>query len=289
MVALFDTVDAMRRQVRSWRVGGKRVGLVPTMGALHAGHISLVDAARRTCDIVVTTIFVNPTQFSPTEDFGKYPRTLDADRAMLDTAGCDAVFVPSPGEMYPPGYSTFVAPPACSRVLEGEFRPGHFRGVCSVVLKLFLAVPADVAVFGQKDFQQALVIRKMVEDLNLPIEIDVRPTVREFDGLAMSSRNRYLSTTERNVGLSLSRALQIAESRRQDPSVTVDQLESAMREELRSAGVRRIDYATIRSPETLEPVANAQEASVGLIACFVGTTRLIDNRVWPSLRAPAGC
>ncbi len=287
MVALFDTIDAMRRQVRSWRVGGKRVGLVPTMGALHAGHISLVDAARRTCDIVVTTIFVNPTQFSPTEDFGKYPRTLDADRAMLDTAGCDAVFVPSPGEMYPPGYSTFVAPPACSRVLEGEFRPGHFRGVCSVVLKLFLAVPADVAVFGQKDFQQALVIRKMVEDLNLPIEIEVRPTVREFDGLALSSRNRYLSPTERSVGLSLSRALQIAESRRQDPSVTVDRLESAMREELRSAGVRRIDYATIRSPETLEPVANSQEASVGLIACFVGTTRLIDNRVWPSLRAPA--
>lgn len=287
MVALFDTVDAMRRQVRSWRVGGKRVGLVPTMGALHAGHISLVDAARRTCDIVVTTIFVNPTQFSPTEDFGKYPRTLDADRAMLDAASCDAVFVPSPGEMYPPGYSTFVAPPACSRVLEGEFRPGHFRGVCSVVLKLFLAVPADVAVFGQKDFQQALVIRKMVEDLNLPIEIKVRPTVREFDGLALSSRNRYLSPTERNVGLSLSRALQIAESRRQDPSVTVDQLESAMREELRSAGVRRIDYATIRSPETLEPVAHPQEASVGLIACFVGTTRLIDNRVWPSLRAPA--
>jgi pantoate--beta-alanine ligase len=285
MVALFDTVDAIRRQVRTWKVSGKRVGLVPTMGALHAGHISLVDAARRSCDVVVTTIFVNPTQFGPTEDFGKYPRTLDADRAMLDTAGCDAVFVPMPEEMYPPGFSTYVAPPACARMLEGEFRPGHFRGVCSVVLKLFLAVPADVAVFGQKDFQQALVIRKMVEDLNLPIEIEVQPTMREFDGLAMSSRNRYLSPIERNVALSLSRALQIAELRRKEPDVTVDQLESAMHAELRDAGVRRIDYATIRSPETLEPATDPRAASVGLMACFVGSTRLIDNRVWPSLRA----
>lgn len=284
MVALFDTVDSIRGQVRAWRTSGKRVGLVPTMGALHAGHISLVDAARRTCDVVVTTIFVNPTQFGPTEDLGKYPRTLDADRAMLDAAGCDAVFVPSPLEMYPAGFSTYVAPPACARMLEGEFRPGHFRGVCSVVLKLFLAVPADVAVFGQKDFQQALVIRKMVSDLNLPIEIEVQPTVREVDGLALSSRNRYLSSSERNTALSLSRALQIAESRRKDPRVTVEELESAMRAELRDAGVRRIDYATIRSPDTLEPLDDPQASSVGLIACFVGTTRLIDNRVWPSLR-----
>lgn len=283
MPPIFDTIASIRNQVVAWQRSGKRVGIVPTMGALHAGHISLVEAAKKQCDAVVTTIFVNPTQFGPTEDFNKYPRTLDADSALLDQVACDAIFVPLPGEMYPAGYSTYVAPPACGRMLEGEFRPGHFRGVCTVVLKLLLSVPADVAIFGQKDFQQALVIRRMVADLNVPVAIDVRPTVRESDGLALSSRNRYLSAAEREIALSLSIALRQAESLRHEPQITIAELERRMRSTLEQGGVKRIDYATIRCPDSLEPVTNPRDRCVGLIACFVGTTRLIDNRVWDSI------
>jgi pantoate--beta-alanine ligase len=187
----------MQRTVLALRRQGLRVGLVPTMGALHAGHISLVARGKQNCDRVVTTIFVNPTQFAPHEDFGKYPRTLPTDLELLAAADCDYVFAPTNEAMYPPGCSTFVDPPAVATPLEGVCRPGHFRGVATVVLKLFGIAPADCAFFGQKDFQQAAVIRQMVRDLNVPIEIEVCPIVREADGLAMSSRNRYLSPAER--------------------------------------------------------------------------------------------
>src|SRR5262245_41735614 len=197
---ILQTILGLRRQ-------GRSVGLVPTMGALHAGHLSLVEIARRRADVVVATIFINPTQFGPSEDFRKYPRTLETDLQALSSVGCDLVFVPSPDEIYPHGFSTYIEPPAVAAPLEGVCRPGHFRGVATVVLKLFNLIPAHFACFGQKDYQQLLVIRRMVEDLALPIEIVACPTVHEQDGLAMSSRNRYLSPAQRQQALGLSQAL----------------------------------------------------------------------------------
>ena len=205
------TPAEIQRESRALSVEGKTVGLVPTMGALHEGHLSLVRRARGECDVVIATIFVNPAQFGPSEDFSRYPRTIERDLELLAAEGCDLVFVPPQEEVYPSDFSTFVEPPAVALPLEGRFRPGHFRGVATVVLKLFNLIPANVAYFGQKDYQQALVIQHMVRDLNLPIKIAVCPIVREPDGLALSSRNRYLSTAEREQALALSRTLQLAE------------------------------------------------------------------------------
>jgi len=272
------TVAEMQRRVRELRAAGRRVGVVPTMGALHDGHLSLVEAARKYADVVVTTIFVNPTQFAPHEDFGKYPRTLQADLEALGRVGCELAFVPEPGEVYPPGYSTYVEPPSVAAPLEGVCRPGHFRGVATVVLKLFNIVPADVACFGQKDFQQALVIRRMVADLNVPIRIEVCPIVREPDGLAMSSRNRYLSPAERERSLALSRALRRAEELVAAGERRASVVREAMQHVLADA-VDRLDYATIADPETLEEPETIERPVVALIAAVVGTTRLIDNMI----------
>jgi pantoate--beta-alanine ligase len=258
---------------------GLRIGLVPTMGALHEGHLSLVRAARERADVVVATIFVNPTQFGPSEDFGKYPRTLETDLRALANNGCDWVFVPQPAEIYPPGFSTFVEPPSVARPLEGVCRPGHFRGVATVVLKLLEIVPADVACFGQKDYQQALVIRRMVEDLNLPVEIVTCPIVREPDGLAMSSRNRYLSPGERGQALALSRALKEADRMVRSGERSVTAIEAAMRNILADSRIDKIDYTTVADAETLSEISRIQGQAVALIACYVGTTRLIDNQV----------
>lgn len=247
------------------------------MGALHEGHLSLVAASNRECDFTVVTIFVNPTQFAPHEDFAKYPRTLEADLEKLAAFKVDAVFAPSNEEMYPPGFSTYVEPPAAASPWEGECRPGHFRGVATVVLKLFHAVPADVAYFGHKDYQQSVVIRRMVEDLNLPIEIRVLPTVREPDGLAMSSRNVYLSPQERQRALALSRSLQLAEQSTTQGERSAKTLRERMLETLHSGGVTDIDYVAIVDPETLAPVDELTGPAVALIAARVGTTRLIDN------------
>jgi len=258
---------------------GRRVALVPTMGALHAGHLSLVNIARQHAEIVVATIFVNPTQFGPHEDFAKYPRTLDADLQALSDAGCNLVFVPSQADIYPPGFSSHIEPPAVARPLEGTCRPGHFRGVATVVLKLFHLVPAHVACFGQKDFQQLLVIRRMVEDLSLPIEIVSCPIVREPDGLAMSSRNRYLSPAERQQALAipqaLDRAAQLAAAGEKNAAAIVTQMHSI----LKQAGIDRIDYASIADPETLTDLTSLNGPAVALIAAHVGKTRLIDNRL----------
>ncbi len=267
----------MRAAVRELQLGGKTVGLVPTMGALHEGHLSLVRRAKAECDAAVATIFVNPTQFAPHEDFSKYPRTLEADLRLLEGENCDLVFVPSREEMYPPEASTSIEPPQVAAPLEGVCRPGHFRGVATVVLKLFNMIPAERAYFGQKDFQQALVIERMAADLNLPIQIVVCPIIREPDGLALSSRNRYLSPGERQQGLALSRALNLVQKRFGDGERDAAVLKRIMQETLEAAGIERVDYAAIADPQTLTELKQIEGSAVALIACFVGTTRLIDN------------
>lgn len=267
----------MRAIVRELQHAGKSVGLVPTMGALHEGHLSLVRRAKSECDVTVATIFVNPTQFAPHEDFSKYPRTLESDLAALAAANCDMVFVPSREEMYPADASTFIEPPQVAQPLEGVFRPGHFRGVATVVLKLFNIISADKAYFGQKDFQQALVIQRMVADLNLPVQVVVCPITREPDGLAMSSRNRYLSPSERQQALALSRALNLAQERVKLGERNATLLKGEMQETLEKAGIERVDYATIVDPQTLADVTRLEEPAVALIAAVVGATRLIDN------------
>jgi pantoate--beta-alanine ligase len=274
---VITTAAAMHRHVRDVQQSGRRVGVVPTMGALHAGHLSLVHEARQRSDYVVATIFVNPTQFAPHEDLAKYPRTLDADLSALSQAGCHAAFVPAVEEMYPRGATTMVDPPEVAKPLEGVCRPGHFRGVATIVLKLFHLIPADVACFGQKDFQQALVIRRMVADLNVPIEVVVCPTVREADGLALSSRNRYLSAAEREQALALSRALRQAEQSIHAGETESVQIVAAMRETLAAAGITTIDYVALADPDTLTEVPRVEGKTVALIACRVGSTRLIDN------------
>ena len=275
-VQVIHNVREMQSLVLAWRRAGLRSGLVPTMGALHAGHISLIHAAREKCDRVAATIFVNPTQFGPKEDFSKYPRTLDADLAMLSEAGCDAVFVPDREAMYPSGFSTSVEPPSVSQPLEGVCRPGHFRGVVTVVLKLFGIAPTDASFFGHKDYQQARVIQAMASDLNVPMEVHICPTVREPDGLAMSSRNRYLSPEERQRALSLWRALERCRLQLACGEHRTAELAAAMEKELIS-GVDAIEYAVVVDPVTLQPIELVEQQAIALIAAKIGTTRLIDN------------
>lgn len=272
---IFTRGDESRDQVAAWRRSGATVGTVPTMGALHDGHVSLVRQSVATCDHTVVTIFVNPTQFGPNEDLSKYPRTFEADCELIRNAGADVVFAPTNEEMYPAGYSTFVDPPAIAKPLEGEFRPGHFRGVATVVLKLFGLVPATHAFFGRKDYQQFKVIEAMVTDLNVGIELVAGETVREADGLALSSRNRYLSAEERQTALSLSIALSVAEKLVQRGERNVSTIEHAMKRELAAT---KLDYARVVDAETLATIDRIESPAVALIATRVGTTRLIDNR-----------
>ncbi|MFM7741200.1 MAG: pantoate--beta-alanine ligase [Planctomycetota bacterium] len=270
-------VSWLAELVGQWRAAGQKIGVVPTMGALHAGHLSLVKAARIDCDRVIATIFVNPTQFAPTEDLAKYPRTLGEDLELLAAEGVDAVLVPKEEEIYPPGFSTYVEPPSVARGWEGTARPTHFRGVATVVLKLLNMTRADICYLGQKDFQQVAVVRKMVADLNVPCEIRMCPTVRDPDGLAMSSRNRYLSPAERTIGLSLSRTLAAAERMIRDGVRDGAKLSAWMQDQLRQAGVSQVDYALVANPDTLEPVREFMLPVVLLVAVKVGTTRLLDN------------
>lgn len=275
------TAADIQAEARALRAAGKSIGLVPTMGALHEGHLSLVRRARGECDTVIATIFVNPAQFGPQEDFSRYPRTLERDLELLAAENCDLVFVPAKEEIYPPGFSTYVEPPAVAAPLEGKCRPGHFRGVATVVLKVFNLIPADVAYFGQKDYQQSLVIRHMVRDLNLPLNITVCPIVRESDGLALSSRNRYLSPAERQQALALSRCLKHAEERVRSGVRDAAAIAAAMKQQLTAAGIERIDYATVADAQTLAELNRLEQPAVALVACFVGTTRLIDNGLLP--------
>ena len=256
---------------------GKKVGLVPTMGALHQGHLSLVRACNSECDTAVVSVFVNPTQFGPGEDFEKYPRDLEKDRELLDNLGISMIFAPNANDIYGPQHSTFVQPPSVAARLEGEKRPEHFRGVATIVLKLLQIVPADVAFFGQKDYQQVRVIEDMCRDLDLPISIQSCPTVREPDGLALSSRNAYLSAPDRQRALSISGALNAAVEMSRRGSVTAGAIEAKMRELLNAAPVDSIDYVAIVDPQTLEPVQEVKPGTMALIAAYVGGTRLIDN------------
>jgi pantoate--beta-alanine ligase len=268
----------MRDYVRSARVRGAAVGVVPTMGALHEGHLTLVDACRRECEVVIVTIFVNPTQFGPSEDFARYPRTLEADVALLAKRGADVVFAPETTAMYGPQHATKVEVAGPALPLEGAFRPTHFSGVATIVLKLFNVVPADRAYFGRKDYQQVLVVRRMIADLDVPVEIVTCPIARDSDGLAMSSRNVYLSAAERERALSLSRALRQASAMVDNGERDVKEIVATMCKTLEAADVA-LDYVAICHAETLAPLERVSAPAVALVAGRVGSTRLIDNEV----------
>jgi pantoate--beta-alanine ligase len=276
---LVTTIAELRKRVRQARGEAKQIGLVPTMGALHEGHLSLVDAAHRECSFTVATIFVNPTQFGPGEDYDRYPRTLEQDLSLLGPRGVDLVFAPSRDEMYRANHVTSVLVDRLTGRWEGAIRPGHFQGVATIVLKLFHAATPDVAYFGQKDYQQLLVIRRMTADLDLSIEVRMCPIVRDADGLAKSSRNAYLSADERQRGLSLSRSLDRAARLFGEGERNSGRILMAMQEVLAAAPVE-LDYAAIVDPETLEPIDLAQPDSVALVAARVGRTRLIDNHIF---------
>ena len=267
----------MRSASRAARQRGQRLGFVPTMGALHEGHLSLVRAARSASDVMAASIFVNPTQFGPNEDLAKYPRSFERDCEMLKREGVDFVFAPSVEEMYPGGAVTWVTVEELSSKLDGRSRPGHFRGVTTVVAKLFHIVEPDKAFFGQKDAAQVAIIRRMVRDLNLPVEIVVCPIMRESDGLAMSSRNAYLDPAQRKQSLVLHRSLmrvqKIAEAGEYDAS----KLSAAGRETFAEEQSVRLDYFEIVNPDTLDSVSDISQGALVAVAAYVGTTRLIDN------------
>jgi pantoate--beta-alanine ligase len=255
------------------------VGFVPTMGYLHAGHVSLVEAARAECTSVIVSIFINPTQFGPSEDLARYPRDLPRDLALLEAAGVDLVWTPSPEVMYPPGFQTWVTVEGLAKGLEGEVRPGHFRGVATVVAKLFNAVGPDKAFFGQKDAQQAAVIRRMAKDLDFPIEIAICPTRREADGLAMSSRNVYLNPEERRAATVLFRGLSAAQAARQAGERNAEKLRLLVRETVAAEPLAKLQYVSCADYETLEELETVQGKALLSMALFMGKTRLIDNFV----------
>ena len=271
----------MRAVSRSARHTGKRVGFVPTMGALHEGHLALVRAAKAKCDVVVVSIFVNPLQFGPTEDLAKYPRTFDRDRELLEKEAVDILFAPTQPEMYPAGAVTYVTVEGLSEKLCGKSRPGHFRGVTTVVAKLFHIVEPDAAFFGQKDAAQSTIIRRMVRDLNLPVEIVVCPIVREPDGLAMSSRNAYLSPGERESALVLQRSLAHVRDRFDQGEQNSATLIAAGKQVLTQEPAVRLDYLEIVDPATLDPVQEVTNGALVAVAAFAGNTRLIDNILLP--------
>jgi pantoate--beta-alanine ligase len=272
-------------ELRAWsrqerNDGGNSIGLVPTMGALHAGHASLIRASHSSVGFTAVSIFVNPTQFGPNEDYGRYPRSFEADCALARTEGADVIFAPSVEEMYPAGAATFVEVESLSNRLDGNSRPGHFRGVATIVAKLFIASEADRAFFGQKDAAQVSVLRRMTADLRLATEIVVCPIVREPDGLALSSRNFYLSAEERRQSLALSRAIRKAEEMFASGERSAAALISAAREILSAEPVIRIDYIEMVDWSTLTPIGTARSGTLFAIAAWVGSTRLIDNMLF---------
>jgi len=275
---LISTVAQLRQRLGDLRREGRSIGLVPTMGALHAGHLSLVEASQAECDVTVVSIYVNPSQFGPHEDFSRYPRTLDADRQLLAECGRPLVFVPADTEMYPPGYASWVDVGTVTEPWEGRCRPGHFRGVATIVLKLFNMVAPDRAFFGQKDYQQTLVVRRMVADLNLPLTVRICPTLREPDGLAMSSRNRYLAPAARQRALALWQSLSLARELVAQGQRDAARIQARMEKRLRAAGAE-IEYVALADPETLAPLPVIDRRCVALIAARIDSTRLIDNEI----------
>lgn len=276
-LAIVADTAGVRAAVAEARRGGRAVGFVPTMGALHRGHTSLIDAARRHGDYIVVSIYVNPTQFGPNEDYAAYPRTIDADQAACRQAGADLLFVPAPEQIYPPGDETRVRPGALAEALCGPFRPGHFEGVCTVVAKLLNIVGPDAAYLGQKDGQQALVIRRMVEDLRMPVRIVTCPIVREPDGLAMSSRNAYLKPAERQRALCLHRALCAGRDRLETGETSLIDVRAAMDDVIKAAGDVAVDYLSVVDAETLAVPDRPRGRLMIAGAVRIGSIRLIDN------------
>jgi pantoate--beta-alanine ligase len=288
ILKICETIANMRSACRAARSQGKRLGFVPTMGALHEGHLSLLRAAKASCDVVAASIFVNPTQFGPNEDLSKYPRDFERDQNLLQKEGVELLFAPSVEEMYPAGATTWVTVEEFSGRLDGRSRPGHFRGVTTVVAKLFHVVEPDAAFFGQKDAAQLAIIRRMVRDLNFPVEIVACPIVREPDGLAMSSRNAYLDPLQRKQALVLYRSLTKvkklydAGEREASKLAAVGSAEIARAEVAEKKSVR-LDYFEIVDPQGLEPVENVTKGALVVVAAYIGSTRLIDNLTLPAL------
>ena len=281
---IVSSAAAMQRLARKWQRAGAPIGFVPTMGYLHEGHLSLMRAARKrvgTNGKVVVSIYVNPTQFAPTEDLANYPRDLKRDLQLCRSDGADIVFVPNDAEMYPNesenGFSAYIVEEKLSQMMEGASRPTHFRGVATVVAKLFNIVLPDIAVFGQKDFQQAAIIKRMVRDLNFPVRIIVAPTLREADGLAMSSRNKYLDAEQRAQAVILYHALQAAKAAVKKKSVAGERLKTDLKEFITAAPLAQLDYVEFFDPKTLEPVKQVKRGTQMALAVFFGKTRLIDN------------
>jgi pantoate--beta-alanine ligase len=276
-MTITETTESTRAVCGAARAAAKRIGLVPTMGALHEGHLSLVRIAKAQSDFVVVSLFVNPLQFGPKEDLAKYPRTFERDREMLEREGLDLLFAPTAAEMYPTPAITYVNVEGLSERLDGQSRPGHFRGVTTIVSKLFHIVEPDLAVFGQKDAAQVAIIKRMVRDLNFPVEIVVAPIIREPDGLAMSSRNAYLDAPRRTQALVLSRSLERIRDLFQQGERSAARLMTAGYEVFASEPEVRLDYLAVVDPESLERLEEISRPALVAVAAFVGTTRLIDN------------
>ena len=274
---LVDNISRMATLARMYKKEGKSVGFVPTMGALHEGHLSLIRTAKKHTDVVVISIFVNPIQFGVTEDFDKYPRDIKRDEELARTTGADIIFYPPVSQMYPDGYSTFVFVEGLTDTLCGAFRPGHFKGVATVVAKLFGIVKPDIAYFGQKDAQQAVVIKKMAEDLNMGIEIKILPIIREEDGLAMSSRNAYLSEEERRDAIVLYRSLEKAEGMTKHGERDPKKIMKAITEMICEVPSAKIDYVSIVDAKSLKNIDKISQEALIAIAVYIGKTRLIDN------------
>ena len=280
-IVVVRNIDEMQKKAEGLRLQGKRIGVVPTMGSLHEGHLSLIRTALLHADYVITTLFVNPTQFGPKEDFSRYPRDFERDLSLASNAGCDILFAPETRDMYPVGYSAFVSVEGITDVLEGKSRPGHFRGVTTVVAKLFNITKPHVAVFGQKDAQQAAVIRQMTKDLNFAIQIIVAPIVREVDGLAMSSRNAYLTPQQRKEAVVLSRSLKLAEQRVAEGARECCEIIREMADLITKNSTGEIDYISVADNRTLKELDRADDGKEILVSMAVrfGSTRLIDNTV----------
>jgi len=276
---VYNTIYDIRKELASLREVGKTIGLVPTMGYFHEGHLSLMDVARKKSDVVVVSLFVNPAQFGPNEDLAKYPRDFERDEQMAKERGADIIFYPDKDEMYPDPFFTYVATEELSKVLCGTSRPIHFRGVTTIVAKLFNIVQPDIAVFGRKDAQQAIIIKKMVEDLNFPVEVVIVPIVREIDGLAMSSRNTYLSHEERKQAPIIYQSLQEAVEIVQWGELDAGSVEDSIRQQIETAHLARIEYIEIVSERDLRPVKVIEPGTFVAVAVFFGKTRLIDNVV----------
>lgn len=276
---IIESIAEMQQAAEGWRCEGKRIALVPTMGYFHEGHLALMRSVRPSCDILVVSIFVNPAQFGPEEDFERYPRDPDRDLRMATAVGVDVAFMPQVAEIYPEGYQTYVTVTEVTAPLCGRSRPTFFRGVATVVTKLFHMVKPHVAVFGEKDFQQLVTIRKMVQDLNMEIEISGHPTVREADGLAMSSRNAYLTPVQRQKAVRLNRSLQHAQALVQGGEQAGEAILKEVREVLAEDGEVRIDYAELCHPTTLQPTTRVEGPTLLALAVHVGVARLIDNAI----------